>query len=239
MIVVGICALAASAEADAPHFARDTGLALYEARLRLSQPAPIVALRTADRDAALRVLASLRARGHDAVACDEDAIPRPYEARDIRIGEALACSGRTLAYDGILTLIRAVRASHAETTERVTERKLRPGMALVTGGLVMSKKVTREEKHVAHDKEDLLYVFSREGGAPWLVSERGTSYASLDDVAKLQRENFLRVTTTLRSRAPSAAYDERLLALRGIDDPREIDVRAQLLAISIARRATP
>ena len=225
MIVVGICALAGSPEDDAPHFARDAGLALYEARLKLSQPAPIVALRTSDREAALRMLASLRARGHDAVACDADAVPPPIAVRDVR----------ELPSEGILALIRAVRAIRTETTERFTERKLRPGMALATGGLVMSKKVTREEKRVAHDKEDLLYVFPRAGGAPWLVSERGTSYASLENVAKLQRENFLNVVSALRERAPLARYDERMLALRGIDDPREIDLRAQLIAISLSR----
>jgi hypothetical protein len=30
-------------------------------------------------------------------------------------------------------------------------------------------------------------------------------------------------------------FDDRLLALRGIDDAGEIDLRAQLLAISISR----
>ncbi len=40
----------------------------------------------------------------------------------------------------------------------------------------------------------------------------------------------------LQERAPNAVYDERLLALRGIDDPREVDLRAQLVTISIGRR---
>jgi len=159
----------------------------------------------------------------------------PTMVRALRFGdEAFEHDGASTRYADVCALLRAVRATRTETTERVTERKLRPGAALVTGGLILSKKVTRDEKHVAHDKEDLLYVFARSGG-PIVVSERGTSYASLGDVAKSQRENFLRVASDLRARAITAIYDERLLALRVVGDAREIDLRAQLLAIGIAR----
>ncbi len=227
MIVVGICELATPVDVEAPHFAKDTGLALYEARLKLSQPPPIVALKTADRDVALRVLASLRSRNHDAVACDESAIAAPIAARD----------PADVPSENVLALVRAVRALRTETLEKVTERKLRPGAALATGGLVMSKKVTRQEKHVAHDKEELLYVFSREGGPPWLLTERATHYGGLANAATSQRENFLRVVSDLRNRVPNAIYDERLLAVRGVEDARDLELRAQLVAISISRRA--
>jgi hypothetical protein len=226
MIIVAICELATSVDAEAPSFARDAGLAIYDARMRLSQPAPIIAMRTPDRDVALRVLASLRARGHDVVACDESAIAEPVAVRSL---DDLPPAGN------ILVLVRAVRALRSESTTKVTERKLRPGMALATGGLVLSKKVTREEKHVALDREELLYVFARDGAPPWLVSERGTSYASLQNPAPTQRENFLRVVASLRERAP--LYDERLVSLRNVEDPREIDLRAQLVAISLSRKA--
>lgn len=225
MIVVGICALASSIEEEAPSFARDTSLALYEARLRLSQPSPIIALRTPDREAALRLLASLRSRNHDAVACDDEAIASPIQVRSL--GELPDASG-------VLVVVRAVRALRSESTEKVTERKLRPGMALATGGLVLSKKVTREEKRVALDREELLYVFARDGGPPHVVTERGMSYAGLANAAPTQRENFLRVAEDLRARVP--LWDERLLALRNVEDPGEIDLRAQLVAISLSRR---
>jgi hypothetical protein len=226
MIIVAIAALGSPVEAEAPAFARDTGLALYEARLRLLQPAPIIALRTADREAALRMLASLRARGHDAVACDDAAVPEPNAVRDLA---ALPSP------DAMVALVRAVRAMRTETTSRVTERKLRPGAAIATGGLVMSKKVTREETRIAHDKEELLYVFTKEGAAH-LLSERGTVYATLEGAAATQRENFLRVVADVRARAPHAAWDERLLQMRQVDDAREVDLRAQIVAIALARK---
>jgi len=225
MVIVAICALATSIDDEAPFFARETGLAAYEARMRLSQPPPIVAMRAPDRDAALRLLASLRSRGHDAVACDEGAVPEPIQVRT---------AGELASVSNVLAVVRAVRALRTESTTRVTERKLRPGMALATGGIVLSKKVTREEKTVAHDREEVLYIFPRSGGPPSIVTERGTSYATLPNAAPTQRENFLRVVEDLRSRVP--LWDERLLALRNVEDPREIDLRAQIVAISLARK---
>jgi hypothetical protein len=225
MIILAICALATSVDDEAPHLARETALTLYEARMRLSQPSPIIALRTPDRDAARRLLASLRSRHHDAVACDDEAIPAPIQVRSV---------GDLPATANILAVVRAVRALRSETTSKVTERKLRPGMALATGGLVMSKKVTREEKRVAIDREELLYLFAREGGPPWIVTERGMSYVGLANAAPTQRENFLRVAEGLRARVP--LWDERLLALRNVDDPDEIDLRAQIIAISLSRK---
>ncbi len=224
MVIVAICALATSIDEETPAFARETGLAPYEARLRLSQPSPIIAMRTPDREAALRLLAALRSRNHDTVACDDEALPKPIPVRAL---------GDLPATPDVLVVVRAVRALRSESTTTVTERKLRPGMAIATGGLVLSKKVTRHEKRVAIDREELLYLFSREGGPPWIVTERGTSYASLANAAPTQRENFLRVAEGLRSKVP--LWDERLLALRNVEDPDEIDLRAQLVAISLAR----
>jgi hypothetical protein len=191
----------------------------------LSQPPPIIAMRTPDHDAARRILAALRSRNHDAVACDDEATPEPIAIRSL---------GDLPPVANILAVIRAVLALRNESTSKVTERKLRPGMALATGGLVLSKKVTREEKHVALDREERLYLFPRTGGAPWIVTERGTSYATLANAAPTQRENFLRVAEDLRARVP--LWDERLLALRNVEEPREIDLRAQLVAISLSRR---
>ena len=227
MIVVAIAALGAPIETEAPELARDTGITSYEARLKLSQAAPIIAMRTNDRDAALRLVASLRSRGHVAIACDDDRVPAPIPVRDPADVPSPA---------SIVALVRAVRAVRVETTTRLTERKLRPAAAIATGGLVLSKKVTRVETRINHDKEDLLYVFTSDGGAPHLLSERGTTYASLASPAASQRENFMRVASDLRTRAPHAAWDERLLQLRQLDDPREIDLRAQIVAIALTRR---
>jgi hypothetical protein len=209
---------------------------VYDARLKLAQPAPAVVLRTEDADAARTLGASLRARGHDVVALDESAAPEARAVRAFRFGDAsLEADGAEIAYASITAFVRAARTVRSETIERVTERKLRPGMALATGGLVMSKKVVRNQAHIAHTREDLLFVFGAAREA-WIVSERGTKWAALDSVAPSQRENFLRVVAEIRARAPNAPYDERLLAHKNLDDTTDIALRARMLAISLSRK---
>ncbi len=225
MIAVGISTLATSPEVEAPHLARETGLAIYDARVRLSQPPPIIVLRTPDETAGRALLANLRSRGHGASMRDEETVLEPTLVRAFRFDAAsLDVDGVAIAYADMLALVRAAQSLRSETTKKTTERKLSPGAAILTGGLILSKKVTREEKRVARDREDILYVFT--AGASWLVTEFGTSYASLDAVAPTRRENFLRVVTDLRTRAPRALYDERLLARR---DDADLTLRAHLL----------
>lgn len=237
MFAIAICALNTSVDAETPELARDLACAAYDARLKLSQPPPSIVLRTNDAAQARAVGAAIRSRGHDVVAIDESKVPEATAVRALRFGDAFEIGNDAIAYADVVALVRAARALKTETIERVTERKLRPGAALATGGLVMSKKVTREEKHVAHDREELLYVFTRaeRPRAPLLVAERSASYAALDSVASSQRENFLRVVQALRARAPRAKFDERLLLQKNLDSLDEITLRAQILAISLSR----
>jgi hypothetical protein len=74
MYVVAIVELATSADAEAAALTAELGGTPYEHRLRLVGGSPAIALRTPERELALRTLAGLRARGHGAVACDEAAI---------------------------------------------------------------------------------------------------------------------------------------------------------------------
>ncbi|HEY1959218.1 MAG TPA: hypothetical protein VGH28_26570 [Polyangiaceae bacterium] len=236
MFVVGICTLGDSGDDEARALAALVGGHPYEMRLKLAQPVPIVLFRTSDPQAAAKLANDLRARGHDAVALDEDAIAEPFVVRDFRLGEtSLECGDGALAYGEVLALVRAAITIDTERVARFTERKLRPGAAIVTGGLVMTKKVTREEKHTTHDREELLYIFRGAGGRAWLLSERAAVYAALEGVARTQRENFTRVAGELRARAP-AAWDERLLSYKQITDRRELDLRAHMIAIAAVRK---
>ncbi len=237
MIVVAICGLASGIDAEAPLLARDLGSSLgsgtYDARLKLSQPLPLVVLRTNEIEAARLLATSLQGRGHDVVALDESRVLAPRLVRTFRFGDAFESENDSIAYRDIVALVRATHTHRTETTARVTERKLRPAAALATGGLILSKKVTRDEKRVSRDREELLLVYAH--GAPWLVAERSASYASLaergDVLASSSRENFLRVVRELRTRTPHAPYDEKLLAHKNLETLEDIALRAQILAI--------
>jgi hypothetical protein len=236
MIAVAICSLVkdplGGIDAEAQALARDLGSGVYDARLKLSQPLPIIIYRTNDADAARALATSLRARGHEVVALDEARVPEPVVVRTFRFGQAFECGDEAIAYADIVAFVRAARTHKTETTTRVTERKLRPAAAIATGGLILSKKVSRDEKRTTHDREELLFVFSR-AAAPWLIAERSTSYASLaargDAIAAASRENFLRVLGELRTRAPHAPLDEKLLAHKHLETLEDITLRAQAL----------
>jgi hypothetical protein len=125
------------------------------------------------------------------------------------------------------------------STSKVTERKLRPGMAIVTGGLVMSKKSTREVTTRTDTREQVLYLFRRSGAAPWILRERSARYACLgNDLRPTSLENFATTIRLLRACAPLAIFDERLMAnrpIRGVADGVEAtDLLAHLLAIDLA-----
>jgi hypothetical protein len=241
MYVVAVCGLATSVEQEAPILATEIGSTAYETRLRLSRGLPAIVLRTADQAAAVAQLGRLRARGHEAVACDEAAVAsgeRLVAVRNFRLGgDALEGDGASLPYSSMLALVRAMRPLRTDVTEKVAERRFRAGMAIATGGVVLTKKVTREVNRTERDKEDVLYVFTS-GSAPWVLAERGLVYASLDGPAPTQRENFLRVVRELRDRAASVPYDERLLAFRPQNDEpdaaeRELDLHAHVLALAL------
>jgi hypothetical protein len=152
-------------------------------------------------------------------------------------------SSETLPYDDIGALLRATQQTTATSTEKVTERKLRPVMAVATGGLVLSKKTTREVTTTTTERQQVLYMFRRSGAPAWFLRERGAHYAGLGKALQPSSTlNFMTTAQKLRELAPSAAYDERLLSARPIrgvaDGAAATDILAHLLAKFLQSRET-
>ena len=216
MYVVAIAELATPLEAEAAALAADIGTTAYEERLHLLTGLPSVVLTTADRSEALALLAKLRARKHGAIACDAAAVVA-HEAMIPMRGftlepDAVVAGEERLPCGEISTLLRAMHRTSTETRGETKSRQFSAGKALLTGGLAFSKTVTREEKSVAQASEQVLYVFRAGGETPWLLRERGTSYAGLGPrLVASSTQNFLTTIACLRERAPTAFYDERLL----------------------------
>jgi len=150
--------------------------------------------------------------------------------------------GEELPFADIGVLVRAMHRSTTTTTEQVKERKLRPVMAVATGGLVTSKKTTRETTRHEEHREQVLYVFRRCGEPPWILRERGAIYGGLGaDIAPTAFENFQTTIRRLRELAPAAAYDERLMTsrtVRGVADGSDAtDLLAYLIAAHAISRA--
>ena len=216
----------AAIDGEAQAIARDLGATVYEVRLLLSSGAPAVILVTDDKDQAIRALAQLRGRGHEAVACDAAAITpsgamaqmRQFRLENdavVRVDASGDPEANRLPYASMLALVRATYRVSTETRSEQSERKIAVATAIATGGLKLTKSVTRELVAVKEERSQVLYLFRSDGSPPWILREVGADYTSLGaDRASTQIENFRRTIELLRKKAPHAIYDESLIAIK-------------------------
>jgi hypothetical protein len=231
MLVVALAELGTSVEAETHALAADLGVTVYEARLRLAAGLPCIVLSTPDRDLALEMLRKLRARGHGAVAFDARAVVpassmvavRKYrleaDALELDSADGAPPSAERLPYTEMTVLLRAMHRSSREQRVDVKEVKLRPMAAIATGGLILTKTVNKEVRSTVEEREQVLYVFGK-GKPPWLLRESTAQSSGRGEAMHATRAlNFAASVRILRERAPHAAYDERLLAVKKLPEP--------------------
>ncbi len=215
----------AAIDGEAQAIARDLSATVYEVRLLLSSGAPAVILVTEDKNEAIRALSQLRGRGHEAVACDASAITpsgampqmRHFRLENeavVRLNSEDAEKDR-MPYSSMLALVRATSRVTTETRSEQSERKIAVATAIATGGLKLTKSVTRELVAVKEERSQVLYLFRSDGSPPWILRENAADYTSLGaERASTQIENFRRTIELLRKKAPHAVYDESLIAIK-------------------------
>jgi hypothetical protein len=259
--IVAIVALGCSVEQEAPRLAADLGLTVYEVALALRGPTPIIVLRTEDRLRSTQLLASLRSRGHDATAFEGDAVaasetmfrPKAFRfegASFVGVGKG---EERVLPLSDIFALIRATHARVEEDTVTSRERRLSFGRAVMTGGMLMTKRTTTESKQVSSAREAVAYVF-RNDGPPWLLVSTELQYGGLGpEMRRSQVENFEVLVNHLKGGAKMAAFDARLLSVRpspstivassgthvSTSSSATVDVLAHIVAMTLSRTARP
>lgn len=260
MDIVAVVALATSIEEEAAALGRDLRTTVYDAVMLLRAPLPVIVLRSDDRQRTLDVLGGLRSRGHDAVACDLDAVVSSddmFRPKSFRFDEReLVATGggeeHALRLGEVLALVRASHVTRNEDTVTSSERKLSVGRAALSGGLLSTKTTTTESRRVTTEREPVLYVFHR-SGAPWLFASSAIRYDGLGDAMQRSRiDNFELLVERLRERAPASTFDERLLRARppasvvvasakrvSTSSSSTIDILAHVVAMSIARSAAP
>ena len=193
----------------------------YDLRLRLAGALPVVFARVGDETEARGHVEFLRARGHGAVSCDVAAVPGPEDQLmpvDFELTatalRGTATGGRPfeLPYTEIVAMVHVASVMSTEHTVTTREKKFSPGRAVLSGGLVLSKKVDRVEKAVTHDQERAIYMFCRSHPAPFVWKEHTLRYEGLGDQRQLTTaQNFLTLSERLRTLAPDAFHDDRLL----------------------------
>ena len=249
MYLVAIGELKGEVDAAIRPLASDLDMTPYELRLAVNAGFPAVVLVTVDESLARTAAATIARHGHMPIFCDRRAIAASAQMtllRDFRFkSDALLAqqvSDERLAYADISVLLRATHRTSSETTQQVKERKLRPVMAIASGGLVLSKTTTRTVTSSTAHNEQVLYIFSHDSGPPWLLKERSAQYGGLGDrLSATSFENFGTTIQMLRKLCPRAVYDERLKTsrpLRGVADGVEAtDIYAHMLAMLLANRA--
>jgi hypothetical protein len=245
MFVVAIVEMRGPAD-DLTQMALELQTTAYELKLALSAGFPAVVLATVNEVRATDAMAAIRRHGHRAGLCDRAAMV-PSSAmtslRDFHLEPdalvASAASGERFPYSDVLGLLRASHRTTTTSTQDVKERKLRPGMAIATGGLVLTKKTTREVITRTETREQVLYLFRKGRSAPWILRERAARYMGLGpDLRPTSLENFATTIRRLRELAPQAFYDERLMSgrpIRGVAEGIDAtDILAYLLADDLA-----
>jgi len=241
MFIVAIVEMKGQADEVARALASELATTPYELKLAFNAGLPAVILVTADEVLAQAAAQAIRRQGHGAVVCDRQHVVASSDMTTLRKfhfePSALVPeegSPLRLEYQEVTALLRATHRTSSETTEQVKERKLRPVMAVMTGGLVLSKTTERTVTSNAAHNEQVLYLFSR-AQRPWLLRERSAQYFGLGALLSASSfENFGTTIQQLRQRCSNAIYDERLKTsrpMRGVaDGVAASDIYAHLLA---------
>jgi len=263
MFVVGIAQLSGDLDQEAQALAADLHSTAYEVRQLLLPGFPAIVLVTPEKSRALELLANLRGRGHDALAFDSDAVVpssdmrllRRFHLDDVSVVAEGPDEAR-LPYGDLWLILRATHEVRKEQSTEKSERKFSAGRAMLTGGLVLTKKETTSTVARSSERHEVLYLFRRSGG-PWLLPDSGPHYDWLGArKAATERANFLTVIDLLRERAPHVVYDDRLVgrkipermyqtAVGGSQSERKVerssasgvDIIAHLLAMWLAKNA--
>jgi hypothetical protein len=259
MHVVALTRWGPPLESELPALAAHLGVLAFDLRQRLAGGLPAVFATVGDEAEANTHVEFLRARGHGAILCDMDVVPSPedqlvpshFELSEAAVrGKLEGSHGFEVPYADIIALVHVASVTSSEATKTTQEKKLSLGRAVVSGGLVMSKKVDRVEKKVTTEREQMLHMCCRGQAAPYVWKELTLHYEGLGDDLKLATaQNFARLTDQLRARAPHAFYDQRLLtqkrragitSVAGGDKDRRVEisnVRENDLAVFLLLRA--
>jgi hypothetical protein len=222
VFLVAVAELATPIDLEAAALATDLGITAYEARLKIAVPSPAIVLTSADPGAAAELARKLRGRGHGVLSCDAADVVSSSAMVPLRRftfeEDALVADdvpGARLPYTEILGIFRAMHETRTETRTQSKGSQFSAGRALLTGGLMVTKSVSRDEKTVTQEREQVCYLFPRGGKTPWLLPEQGTKYAGLGaEAGPSSAHNFVATLARLRKLASGAHYDERLMSPR-------------------------
>jgi hypothetical protein len=227
-----------------------TGLALADLNRRLAGTLPRVLLAAVPADRGHELGDALVAIGFGVLTFDVAAVPTDEDrvvARRVELapdtlivadskGQSHRCSGRAIAL-----LQRGIRVTRTDQKTTTTERQLSVGKALLTGGMMLTKKVERTAHNAVEASEPFLLLGRGDGESDIILYERRIDYRHMGaEMQASSRANLERLWTWLCRLTPPEAVDDRLARpgfVAGLPPTAADPVDLALFMVTLARRS--
>jgi len=254
MNIVGVYNLKKDRETSADSLASVLGATRYEAlsRLRLPGEGPFTVAVLAAKDQAAQLFEKLNAAGfHAVIIGDEDieaenkALPvRQFSFNDKDLMVGAGNERLSIPFNEIDLVLRGTRISGSTSLDTSTTKSFSMGMAVLSGGLMISKTTKTVREVSTEERERFVNLYS--GTGPVIAfRENLLIYDSFGVALKPSRaENFGYLVSELRRLCTKAEYDERLLtrpsqiALLGpvLDPEKNLSAATALLSKVLRRK---
>ncbi len=200
----------------------------YEVGLRLAaaRQGPAVLATSRDADRVDIWVSGSRGLGLEALRIDRARLLRRdrLEVRDWRLADgglqitSTSNQGLVVRVSELEAVVQALEVERRIERQVSTHRRLALGTALATGGLILTKKETREQRfHHVNPLHRLALYPAKNLPTLWMAEERIRYSALPQPLAPSRGANFSRVVEMLRDQLASATfYDEQLLDHRRV-----------------------
>lgn len=227
MLTVAITRWGPGFDQQLPELAQMLGVFPYDLRSRLAGPLPVIVARVPDRVHASQLMSKLRGWGHGVVGCDASSVPSAasmHQPQDFAFdGEILRTEDHAhqraeVQASEVYALIHAMVLGDQRTTKEQTSTSFSAARAVLTGGLVMSRKSTTTTRSTDSAAEERIYLF-RQNAAGWadpmVFCQHQLRYTGLGAaMGNSSYESFATLTGRLRGFCPGAYYDDQLRTSR-------------------------
>jgi hypothetical protein len=118
-----------------------------------------------------------------------------------------------MAWPDVLAILPATRAARSETEQTVKSKKFSVGMAVITGGLKMTRTSEKTLRTSEESTERVILVYARDGRAA-ILSDSQLDFSCLGPgLQPSSTANMAEIVRRLHEKAKGAFYDDRLLRL--------------------------